>query len=266
MLSACTAHFIPHKPALCVHRGSRSTEALRLVTRSVWYQSLNSALEEESYPEHPLALPLFILLTVLDEWARWSQETEAQRSGLICSGKSRTGFPQAAHPWLSQHPGAVPRTSHGSIQQPHKVATVLHPHFTDEEIEACGNQYLPEVTQLVSGRDSEIASLISQCVLLTPTLHLWSLHLWSERLPTSKPPPFPSTPVPHYIQIHTVWLVHSLAHGWEITWHQTLVLVLSKQIGHKTYFYACGFFTCPHHAIDTCTIKLLAWHEYQEHI
>lgn len=86
--------------------------------------------------------------------------------------KRRTGFPLAAHPWPSQHPGATLRPSHGSTQQLHKVATVLHPHFTDEEIEACGNQYLPEVTQLVSGRDSEVASLISECVLLTPTLHL----------------------------------------------------------------------------------------------
>lgn len=128
--------------------------------------------------------------------------------------KRRTGFPLAAHPWPSQHPGATLRPSHGSTQQLHKVATVLHPHFTDEEIEACGNQYLPEVTQLVSGRDSEVASLISECVLLTPTLHLWS-----EKLPTSKPPtlphPPPPAPVPPYIQIHTVWLVHSLAHGWE---------------------------------------------------
>lgn len=184
--------------------------------------------------------------------------------------KRRTGFPLAAHPWPSQHPGAILRTSHGSTQQLHKVATVLHPHFTDKEIEACGNQYLPEVTQLVSSRDSEVASPISERVLLTPTLHLWSLHLWSEKLPISKPPTLP--PHPSY-SLHSdpyslagsfsgTWMERS----WEITWHQTLVLVLSKQTGHKTYFYACGFFTRPHHAIDTRTIKLLARHEYQEHI
>lgn len=125
--------------------------------------------------------------------------------------KRRTGFPLAAHPWPSQHPGATLRPSHGSTQQLHKVATVLHPHFTDEEIEACGNQYLPEVTQLVSGRDSEVASLISECVLLTPTLHLWS-----EKLPTSKPPtlPHPPPPPPQFLPTF-----RSIQSGWFILWH-----------------------------------------------